>query len=180
VYPKRFVAGGALLSALLLGLTACSSAEPVAREEALSDARSVIDKVSALAVESAIGLTLDDYSQAVSRGEAWPKPTFATVGDDTGERLPSWAGASFDVSTDDSGSYPVVLVSYAVSGQGSAGSGFNSRVSRVLLCVTIGVEFIRDEVDVYVDPPVREVTCPDDVLDYYGASDLITLAELGD
>lgn len=175
---QRFILG-ALISCLILCLAACSDSRPNVRDEALADARATIDKVSALAVESAIGFDLDSYSLAVSRGEVWPKPAFATIHQDTGEPLPAWAnGVSFDVATDRSGSYPKVLVSYAVPGQGAAGSGFNTRVADVLVCVSIGIEFINDQVDVYMDPAVTAVQCPDEVQKYFGGNELVTLAEV--
>ena len=170
---------GVIAPVLIVSLAACSSAGPDVRHEALADARVTIDKVSALAVESAIGLDLDGYSVAVSRGEVWPKPAFATVREDSGEPLPSWAhGVSFDVETDQSGNYPKVMVSYAVPGQGSAGSGFNARIANVLVCVGIAIEFVNDEVDVYMPPIVTEVTCPADVRKYFGGDEVVTLEEV--
>lgn len=169
----------AAIPLLIVSLAACSSAGPDVRQEALAYARVTIDKVSALAVESAIGLDLDGYAVAVARGEVWPKPVFGAVREDSGEPLPSWAhGVSFDVETDQSGNYPKVMVSYAVPGQGSAGSGFNARIANVLVCVGIAIEFVNDEVDVYMPPIVTEVTCPTDVRRYFGGDEVVTLEEV--
>jgi hypothetical protein len=148
------------------------------RDKALADARVTIDKVSALSAENAIGLDLQSYADAVALGEAWPKPWFATIHQDAPEPLPFWAnGAAFNVTTDRTGSYPEVLVSYAVAGQGSAGSGFNTRVANVLVCVAIGIEFVHDEVDVYGSPSIAEIQCPDDVQKYF-MGELVTLDEV--
>jgi hypothetical protein len=170
---------GVLAPVLVASLAACSSSTPDVRHEALSDARVTIDKVTALSVESAIGLSLDGYSAAVARGEVWPKPAFATVREDPGEPLPSWAhGVSFDIETNQSGNYPRVVVSYAAPGQGSAGNGFNARIANVLVCVGIGIEFVNDEVDVYMPPIVTEVTCPAGVRKYFGGDEVVTLEEV--
>ncbi|WP_411701012.1 hypothetical protein [Conyzicola sp.] len=166
------------MSVIML-LAACSTSGPNARDEALADARVSIDKVSAVAVESAIGLDLASYSLAVSRGEAWPKPAFSTIQEDSREFLPGWArGASFDVGTDQSGSYPRVVISYAVPGQGAVGSGFHTKVSDVLVCVKIGIEFIDDQVAVRMPPTVAAIPCPEDVQQYFGPDELVTLDEV--
>ena len=70
------------------------------------------------------------------------------------------------------------MVSYAVSGQGSAGSDFNSRVAYVLVCVAIGIEFVPDEVDVYGCPSITDVQCPDDVQLYFGGNEVVNYDEV--
>lgn len=143
------------------------------------EARITIEKVSALANESAIGHNLDSYLEAVSTGDVWPKPAFATIRGDTDEEIPGWAsGAAFGAVVDRSKPYPRVLVSYAASGQSSAGSGFNSRVANVLVCVSIEVEFVGDRVDLYMTPEIAAVECPDEVQEYFGADELVTFDEV--
>ncbi|TFC45916.1 hypothetical protein [Cryobacterium shii] len=178
-HSGRRLIGGALALCLILTLSACSDLQAHVREQALANARITIEKVSALAVENAIGLDIDSYVAAVTAGEAWPKPVFATVRQDMGQELPAWArGASFGAVIDQSGSYPVVRTNYAAQGQASAGSGFNSRIARVLVCVSIGVGYLGGRVDVNMPPSILAVECPADVQRYYGADELVTLDEV--
>jgi len=144
------------------------------------EARITIEKVSALANESAIGHNLDSYLEAVSTGDVWPKPAFATIRDeDRDEQIPGWAnGAAFGAVVDRSKPYPRVLVSYAASGQSSTGSGFNSRVANVLVCVSIEVEFVGDRVDLYQTPEIAAVECPADVQKYFGGDEVVTFEEV--
>lgn len=175
----RRVIEGALVLCLILPLLACSGSRPDIREEAMFEARITIEKVSALAVDSAIGHNLDSYLDAVSTGDVWPKPAFATIREDTDEQIPGWAhGAAFGAVVDRSQSYPKVLVSYAASGQSSTGSGFNTRVADVLVCVSIEVEFVGDRVDSYMPPSIAAVECPADVQKYFGGNELVTLEEV--
>lgn len=178
-HSGRRVIEGVLILCLILPLSACSGARPDIREEAMFEARITIEKVSALAVESAVGHNLDSYLDAVSTGNVWPKPAFATIREDTDEQTPSWArGAAFGAVVDRSKSYPKVLVNYAASGQSSTGSGFNTRVADVLVCVSIGVEFVGDRVDAYMPPSIAAVECPADVQKYFGGNEVVTLEEV--
>ena len=143
------------------------------------EARITIEKVSALANESAIGHNLDSYLEAVSTGDVWPKPAFATIHEDTDDQIPGWAsGVAFGAVIDRSKSYPRVLVSYAASGQSSTGSGFNSRIANVLVCVSIEVEFVGDRVDLYMTPEIAAVGCPADVQKYFGGDEVVTFEEV--
>lgn len=165
-------------------LSGCSSMGVAdTRKMALIDARLTLAKVTALAVNDAIGHTASDYEQSVARGTSWPKPAITANGTrsdlDSKDLLPIWVGVSFGVSaeTPDPG-VTYVNVNYAVPGQGSSGGGFNSRLSNVVTCVQIRVRFDSDVVDTYSDPSVSPTTCSSDVKRFYGASESVALEEV--
>ena len=178
----RMVARAAAATYLILSLSACSALVPGSnvRGKALVDARRMLERVSALAVENASVLDLAHYSDAVSKGEVWPKPAFETIHEKDTSDLPFWAtGVSFGVKIDRSGREPRVVVSYAVQGQGSAGSGFNATIANVLTCVNIAIRFSKDETkEEILGPDWNPVECPADVKEYFGASELVTLTDV--
>jgi small ligand-binding sensory domain FIST len=173
---RRLLAGviAACLPPLLAG---CGGID--VRPEALLEARITMEKVAALAVESAQGLTVEQYADAVEAGTAWPKPTFDSVGDPEMYLLPTWTGASFGVAIDTSQpNFTMVRTDYAVPAQASAGGGFNARLARVLVCVRIGVEFRNDQVEAEMSPAIEQIDCPADVLEYYDIYELVSLDEI--
>ena len=173
----------AVTAAAVLAGALSSCAGPDTRREALINARITLARVSALAIHDAVGLSPADYANSVTKGVAWPKPAITANGvttDQVSDEIPpTWAGVSFAVSTSHPASdVTLVNVDYAIPGQGSAGSGFNSRLTDVFGCVRIGVRFTYDTVDSYGDPSVISVDCSKIISRYFGASELVSLQEI--